>query len=219
MLSRMGFSIKECRLLGFSAFNVSLRRGFRTSFSAGKNSRARDVIKLLNSTSLTQKEREQGHWKRDLRLPEWKRQKFALKEKLGNQEWKPLKKLSREQMESVRLLKRQFPDMSAKQLGDQYKVSPEVIRRILKSTWEPTEEEMVDIQARWKRRGERMNDMMEQPSERKIVIGSSRSSANLMVKEVKKRHVSSSNFRDNKTTGPTQTKSRKKLQLLARLIK
>ena len=39
------------------------------------------------------------------------------------------------------------------------KVSPEVIRRILKSNWEPSEEELEDLQQRWKKRGEKINEM------------------------------------------------------------
>ena len=59
-------------------------------------------------------------------------------------------------MEGVRLIKRHNPDITSSELAAQFKVSPEAIRRILKSKWVPTEEEEERIQKRWKRRGEKV---------------------------------------------------------------
>ncbi|KAL3229520.1 Required for respiratory growth protein 9, mitochondrial [Nakaseomyces bracarensis] len=91
--------------------------------------------------------------------PEWKKQIIGVKKAIGNQRWSPSKRLSREEIESLRLLKRTFPNISTRELSEKFKVSPEAIRRILKSNWEPTDDEWDNMQKRWKNRGERINMM------------------------------------------------------------
>lgn len=93
-----------------------------------------DVMKFMRKTSL-------GPSDSLKEKTEWLKQKEALAKKFKGERWNPNKKLSRVQMESVRLLKRQFPNMNAGDLSQQFKVSPEAIRRILKSRWTPTEKE------------------------------------------------------------------------------
>ncbi|ONH68407.1 Required for respiratory growth protein 9, mitochondrial [Cyberlindnera fabianii] len=100
------------------------------------------------------------NWRKQ-NLPEWKRQKFALAEKFKGQKWDPNKKLSRESMQSVRILKAKLPELTASELAQHFQVAPEAIRRILKSKWQPnTEEEEDKVMERWKRRKERVKAVM-----------------------------------------------------------
>lgn len=96
--------------------------------------------------STTQKER-----------PSWQVQKAALKEKLGGEAWNPRKKLSPDTMEGIRHLHTSQPDrFTTPVLANHFKVSPEAIRRILKSKWRPSDEEYEDRMRRWDKRGERI---------------------------------------------------------------
>lgn len=55
--------------------------------------------------------------------------------------WLPPRKLSREAMDSLRQLHRANPgQFNVAMLSQQFKISPEAVRRILKSNWEPTHE-------------------------------------------------------------------------------
>lgn len=53
--------------------------------------------------------------------------------------WKPPRKLSRQAMDGLRELHHYDPQtFSTRVLSDRFKISPEAVRRILKSKWEPT---------------------------------------------------------------------------------
>ncbi|PPQ75595.1 hypothetical protein CVT24_010901 [Panaeolus cyanescens] len=55
--------------------------------------------------------------------------------------WAPPRKLSREAMDAVRQLNSMDPEkFSTPMLADKFKISPEAVRRILKSKWEPSAE-------------------------------------------------------------------------------
>lgn len=85
----------------------------------------------------------------------WRIQKEALKKKFGSSGWTPRKRLSPDALEGIRALHAQYPEKySTQELATQFQVSPENIRRILKSKWKPNEEEEVDRRERWVRRGE-----------------------------------------------------------------
>jgi len=84
---------------------------------------------------------------------EWQIQKQALKEKFPDG-WNPRKKLSPDALEGIRALNQQFPDVyTTAVLAKRFEVSPEAVRRILKSSWTPSAEEEEDRQQRWFRRG------------------------------------------------------------------
>ncbi|KAI0090129.1 hypothetical protein BDY19DRAFT_857464, partial [Irpex rosettiformis] len=69
------------------------------------------------------------------------RHKEKLKERFP-EGWSPPKKLSRPAMDGIRLMHAQHPEVfTTPVLAQQFKVSPEAIRRILKSKWEPTKVE------------------------------------------------------------------------------
>lgn len=146
---------------------VVIKRAFHQAhrgslLAENRSKRAKDVIKAVHESSLTSKEQmERSADDENSSLPAWKAQKIATSKKLKGQRWNPPKKLSREEMEGVRLIKTQFPQLNVRQLGQQFKVSPEVVRRILSSKWRPTEEEMDRLHDRWRQRGERIKQMFD----------------------------------------------------------
>jgi hypothetical protein len=57
-------------------------------------------------------------------------------------------------MAGIRALHAQFPnEYNTETLAEKFAVSPEAIRRILKSKWTPSPEEEIERQERWFRRG------------------------------------------------------------------
>lgn len=87
-------------------------------------------------------------------LQEWQVQKRALFEKFGSSGWSPRKRLAPDVLESIRALNLQSPEKyTTPVLAEQFEVSPEAIRRILKSKWRPNEGEQVRRQLRWEKRG------------------------------------------------------------------
>uniref|UniRef100_A0A060T232 Required for respiratory growth protein 9, mitochondrial n=1 Tax=Blastobotrys adeninivorans TaxID=409370 RepID=A0A060T232_BLAAD len=97
------------------------------------------------------------NWRSNKNLPQWQRQMFALKEKLHESGgWKPGKKVSRDAMDKIRALKRTFPEINAGTIASHFQISPEAVRRILRSRWTPSEKEQQKIEERWTRRGQRI---------------------------------------------------------------
>ena len=87
----------------------------------------------------------------------WQVQKAALSKKFGSSGWLPRKRLSPDALDGIRRLHAEDPDTyDTATLAAQFEVSPEAIRRILKSKWRPTEEEEDKRRARWERRGQRI---------------------------------------------------------------
>jgi hypothetical protein len=86
----------------------------------------------------------------------WQIQKAALKEKF-KEGWNPRKKLSPDALAGIRAIHAQFPEQyTTSVLAEKFEVSPEAIRRILKSRWTPKEEEVLDRQRRWFIRGQKI---------------------------------------------------------------
>ena len=93
----------------------------------------------------------------------WQVQKRALLEKFGSSGWSPRKRLSPDALQGIRMLHSQSPDKyTTPVLADHFQVSPEVIRRILKSKWRPNEEEEAKRRERWDKRGESIWSQMVQ---------------------------------------------------------
>ena len=85
----------------------------------------------------------------------WQIQKAALMKKFRGEKWEPRKKLSPDTLDGIRSLHAQQPQAyTTMVLAQQFQVSPEAIRRILKSKWRPSEEEEESRRERWERRGE-----------------------------------------------------------------
>jgi Zn-dependent peptidase ImmA (M78 family) len=105
--------------------------------------------KRVEHQAITVKDSEE---ERDER-PEWLIQKQALKKKFP-EGWRPPKRLSPDALDGIRVLHQQFPDLyTTAALAQKFEVSPEAIRRILKSKWQPTAEEEEGRQKRWFNRG------------------------------------------------------------------
>ena len=86
---------------------------------------------------------------------QWQIQKRALSKKFGTTGWSPRKRLSPDTLEGIQALHAQYPDrFTTPILAEQFKVSPEAIRRILKSKWQPKDEEKERRRQRWEKRGE-----------------------------------------------------------------
>ncbi|KAF2717893.1 hypothetical protein K431DRAFT_288132 [Polychaeton citri CBS 116435] len=84
----------------------------------------------------------------------WQVQKAANKEKFGATAWTPRKRLSPDTLEGIRALHASDPSTyPTEMLADHFKVTPEAIRRILKSKWQPSDFEREDRSLRWERRG------------------------------------------------------------------
>ena len=146
---------------------LNIGRQFHTQYpiysinSNNNGKSAKDVIKFL--TGNTEKVGKTVNPK-DNKIPLWRQRDETIKKKINGERWNPTKKLSRENMDSVRLLKKQMPHLTASDLGTHFKVSPDAIRRILKSKFRQTEEEAVKIQKRWERRGEMIKDLQKNNS-------------------------------------------------------
>lgn len=65
--------------------------------------------------------------------------KRELTMKAKHSQWNPKKKLSREDMLKLRELKENFPHYKTVELAELFRVSPEAVRRILKSNWVPND--------------------------------------------------------------------------------
>ncbi|KAI0078352.1 hypothetical protein K474DRAFT_1660581 [Panus rudis PR-1116 ss-1] len=69
--------------------------------------------------------------------------------------WDPPKKLSRDAMEGLRTMHAMNPDIfTTPVLADKFKISPEAVRRILKSKWEPTREQRARLLQRERKQRE-----------------------------------------------------------------
>ena len=95
--------------------------------------------------------------KQQLTREDWQIQKDALKQKFKGQAWNPPKKVSPDAMEGMRALHAQHPGyFTTSVLAKQFEVSPEAVRRILKSKWRPGVEQEEKRRERWDKRGERI---------------------------------------------------------------
>ncbi|KFZ03876.1 hypothetical protein V502_10588 [Pseudogymnoascus sp. VKM F-4520 (FW-2644)] len=99
--------------------------------------------------------KEEDDWTPPPRLP-WQSQKAALQEKF-QEGWAPRKRLSPDALAGIRAINAQFPEQyTVPVLAAKFEVSPEAIRRILKSNWRPDEEEEEDRKRRWYKRGQQV---------------------------------------------------------------
>ena len=93
----------------------------------------------------------------------WQVQKKALTKKFQNG-WNPRKKLSPDAVEGIRGLHAQDKEKySTEALSEHFKVSPEAIRRILRSKWRPKDEKaMEERRQRWAKRHDKIWDFKSQ---------------------------------------------------------
>ncbi|KAJ5753414.1 uncharacterized protein N7511_007567 [Penicillium nucicola] len=106
-----------------------------------------------------------SHWNKDSKLTSngkkhkkenWQIQKAALEKKFP-QGWNPPKKLSPDALDGIRHLHAKAPEQfTTPVLAKEFEVSPEAIRRILKSRWQPSEDEQESRRQRWEKRHDRI---------------------------------------------------------------
>lgn len=92
-------------------------------------------------------------WRKNKNLPQWLRNKYALKEKSMKLDLSKVKKLSPSTSRAIRVLHDEFPEeLPNEKLAEFFNVSPVAIAKILKSRWTPTEKELSKLESRWERR-------------------------------------------------------------------
>ncbi|KZT25712.1 hypothetical protein NEOLEDRAFT_1042572, partial [Neolentinus lepideus HHB14362 ss-1] len=76
---------------------------------------------------------------------QWAKHRTVLRESFP-EGWAPPRKLSREAMEALRQLHRLDPEIcTVPMLAERFKISPEAVRRILRSKWEPSRERRIEL--------------------------------------------------------------------------
>lgn len=86
--------------------------------------------------------------------PEYKGHRETMRKEFP-QGWAPPRKLSREAMDAVRQLHRLDPEkFNSPMIADKFKISPEAVRRILKSNWEPSAERRVALAVKQRKKRE-----------------------------------------------------------------
>lgn len=87
---------------------------------------------------------------------DWQIQKSALSAKLSSQPWNPRKRVSPDTLSGIRALHASDPTTyTTPLLSQHFQISPDAVRRILKSKWQPSEQEVEKRMERWERRGVR----------------------------------------------------------------
>lgn len=87
---------------------------------------------------------------------DWQIQKSALASKLSSQPWNPRKRVSPDTLSGIRALHASDPTTyTTPLLAQHFQISPDAVRRILKSKWQPSEQEVEKRMERWERRGVR----------------------------------------------------------------
>lgn len=132
---------------------LGLEKGLNSEYDPSDSSEITDISEIQKKYKSS---RVPIGWRKDMSLPLWKRQIYALREKFNGEAWNPRKKLSREAMEGIRLLKQHMPHLHSGHIAKMFKIPPESVRRILKTKWEPSEEEMDKMSDRWLRRSVRV---------------------------------------------------------------
>ncbi|KAJ2616556.1 hypothetical protein H4S08_000713 [Coemansia sp. RSA 1365] len=135
----------------------------REGVADGSDSRQQKGQKTLTTKTLREKTKwhqsEAGQAQlrerlNDLSLAGWQRRKIELKLKIGGDGWEPEKKIATSSMEKIRLLNAEFPEeWTMQRLSEQFKISQESVRRILKSKFQPSK---AGIEEREDRRRQQM---------------------------------------------------------------
>ncbi|PGH05760.1 required for respiratory growth protein 9, mitochondrial [Blastomyces parvus] len=113
---------------------------------------------IKSNTRRSSKSTAQSREKPDTprKLEPWQIQKQALKKKFP-EGWNPRKRLHPDTLDTIRHLHQQDPvTYSTPALAQEYKLSPEAIRRILKSKFQPSPEIAAERRERWEKRRKRI---------------------------------------------------------------
>ncbi|EME88928.1 uncharacterized protein MYCFIDRAFT_213461 [Pseudocercospora fijiensis CIRAD86] len=172
--------------------------------SEKRKRRQREKVKELLEEAQEKKEEEKKKKLQFIKSNErWKVEKHALQKKFGETSWQPRKRLSPDSLEGIRALHSSDPaTYTTAVLAANFEVSPESIRRILKSKWKPSEEQRAARMARWEKRGvKKWEEMAKQgmkPPKKWRVMGVSNPKV-----------VAKKRWQD-KTQGPTPTRQKQR---------
>ncbi len=122
---------------------------------------------LKKNTDIVQQEESKSEQRKDLKpppkgwrrmnLPQYMRNKYALREKALRLDLTKTKRLSRTAMEGIKLLHNKYPtELTTHKLSEFFKISPISISKILKSKWSPSVSEKQRKQEHWEKRGEKL---------------------------------------------------------------
>ncbi|OAA67195.1 26S proteasome non-ATPase regulatory subunit 11 [Niveomyces insectorum RCEF 264] len=129
------------------------RRTASSSLTAATATATMTATVAAKKPARTPAQRDPPFVENNAKAEPWQTQKRALQAKFPAG-WQPRKRLSPDALDGIRALHRQFPDVyTTPVLADHFRISPEAIRRILKSKWQASPEEEEDRQARWFDRG------------------------------------------------------------------
>ncbi|KXT12772.1 hypothetical protein AC579_664 [Pseudocercospora musae] len=131
------------------------KRRLVEKFAEKRKRRQRKKAKELLEEAQKKKQEEKEKKLQLIRSNErWKVQKHALQKKFGETGWQPRKRLSPDSLEGIRALHASDPaTYTTAVIAANFEVSPESIRRVLKSKWKPSEEQRAARMERWKKRG------------------------------------------------------------------
>lgn len=102
--------------------------------------------------STPQAKKPPAGWRKNASLPQWLKNKYALKEKAMKIDLSNVKRLSPTTAKAIRKLHDEFPEeLPNEKLAEFFKVSPVAIAKILKSRWTPSEKEFENSEKRWEK--------------------------------------------------------------------
>ena len=134
----------------------NLKKVKKPKWTEERKEEARKLREKLEKEKQREHQQEEKRAQDEKEKEPWRIQKEALKKKFP-EGWAPRKKLSPDALAGIRALHAQFPEeYSTEKLSEKFEVSPEAIRRILKSKWTPDTEIEEDRQMRWFERGKKV---------------------------------------------------------------
>jgi len=155
-------SARNCQRLGLArVYSVEIRSTSRQKWGIQGLPRPRSILDdhnllvdlsededLVNGVRPSTPPRHLRHPPMEPTPPEYKAYRETIRKKFP-EGWAPPRKVSREAMEGMRQMHRLEPErFSTAVLAEKFRVSPEAVRRILKSRWEPPREKRLKIAKR-----------------------------------------------------------------------
>lgn len=167
------------QLSGPSILKAQAKRKERLVLKSEEKRKERRIAKdtkVHEDIKRAQEEVEARERERKKNMEPWQSYKATLDKKFGDQGWQPRKRLSPDSLEGIRALHTSDPGTyTTPLLAQHFEISPESIRRILKSKWQPSEDERVKRSERWEKRGlrkwEEMAEQGQKPPKRWRAMG------------------------------------------------
>ncbi|KAI6040892.1 hypothetical protein EDC04DRAFT_1392659 [Pisolithus marmoratus] len=142
-------SILLCR--SYSEGVLPRRRNWRVEGHVAPRALVEDGAPALDLTEDVPPARRRARSETPETPEQWQRHRERMKERFP-EGWNPTRKLSREAMEALRSLHALDKEMfTTPVLANKFKISPEAVRRILRSKWEPSKEKRAKLVERERR--------------------------------------------------------------------